>query len=322
MALWVDERWSGTYGIARFAKNVTSRLDRDYMKFSPALSPTSPRDWVSTERRRLPARDLLFTPGFNAGPASIRQLVTVHDLIHLDARGPTSIAMRAYYDLVLKPQVVRTKMVLTVSETSARAIERWLGDAKVDVRVVGNGVDERFLRPGNVADLPRTAFVFVGNMKAHKNPATVFAALALRPKYTLEVVTPDGEHAHTLAARYGVEHQVSVLTGVSDDVLAEMYQTRTGLVFPSRLEGFGLPVVEAIACGMPVAYWEGCHSVAELVPADGGIAVARLTDPQAWAAAMDALATVGRVAPRADWLSDLSWSAVAGRVGKAIDDLG
>jgi glycosyltransferase involved in cell wall biosynthesis len=76
-------------------------------------------------------------------------------------------------------------------------------------------------------------------------------------------------------------------------------------VMPSTLEGFGLPALESVACGVPVINWVGCEAVAEIV-GDRGWALSRADDPDEWAGALaDAATSVRRVTPpgggRYDW---------------------
>lgn len=316
--LWIDTRWRGSHGIARFATNVICRLESEYRSFAPAVSPASPVDWLLPARMALRPGDLLFTPGFNVGLSRARQLATVHDLIHLDDPGERSGLKRVYFSRVLKPCIRRNGMVLTVTRASAERLRDWLSDDTIDVRVVGNGIDTSFLGEVDPSHRRHRRFLFIGNARPHKNLDVVLAALRLRPDIHLDLVTGDAEQVRRSATQFGVSTQIRVQHRVSDARLRELYRSASGLLMPSRIEGFGLPAVEATALGTPVAIWGGCSALAEVVDPARTITVRSADDPEEWAAATDRLEELGPGAPDPVWLDSMSWNAVAERVELAV----
>jgi glycosyltransferase involved in cell wall biosynthesis len=145
--------------------------------------------------------------------------------------------------------------VLTVSEfTRTEIVERYGVDAD-RVVVTHNGVDARFTPDGPTPDRG-PYLLFVGALQPRKDLPTALEALALLPDAPpLVVVGPTRRGAAELSAtidRLGLGARVELLGHVGDDELVTLYRGAEALVFPSRFEGFGLPVVEAMASGTPV----------------------------------------------------------------------
>jgi glycosyltransferase involved in cell wall biosynthesis len=224
---------------------------------------------------------------------------------------------------VVRPQIVRTGAVLTVSDASRGLIEEWLGPraAAVDVVVVGNGCSPDFTPEGAAEVFARPTFVLVSNAKAHKNVAVVFAALARCPEFGLVVVGPSPAEMARLAAEAGVAERVDVRTGLSDAGLARLYRGSTALLMPSTQEGFGLPVLEAMSCGVRAVHWARCAPVTEIA-AGAGITVEAATDAGEWAEAMEkAAATGGLLRMPASWVARYDWDLVGDRVAGVLRGL-
>ncbi|MFH5878531.1 glycosyltransferase family 4 protein [Arthrobacter sp. NA-172] len=319
-SIYVDQRWIGHHGIARFGREVIARFPVPFKTLESPLKPASPFDAFNLARLKLSPHDILFTPGFNAGICRGAQILTIHDLIHLDISEESSVLKKAYYDLVVRPTVANARLVFTVSETSREKIRSWLDDDRIRVVNVGNGVSEDFSIVQESSTASPTNFVFVGNLKAHKNLRSIFQALRLRPSFSVAVVSSDEAGIRLLAHEFGVDSQIRVYSHLSDSQLAELYRQSAALLFPSILEGFGLPAVEAIRCGTRVAYWAGCSTVAEIAR-DHGIAVDDAHDPEGWAFAMDAcsrLSEEGPIRPDDHWKSRYDWQNVARNVSDAL----
>lgn len=318
--LYVDSRWNGNHGIGRFSREVGSRISAEFVALRGNLRPSSAADPILPARLRLKRSDVLYSPSYNCGPTRATQIITIHDLIHLDDPGESSRAKSVYYKRLVKPVVQRAGIVLTVSESSRDRLIEWLNDDAVDVRVIGNGSSPAFHPlPGQVlTDHP--TFLYVGNLRSHKNVGVVLEALRQRPDYRLVMVTPSREEASTLADRHRVRGQVSTLSGLSDDELAVLYRGAQATLMPSLLEGFGFPALESFLCDTPVVYWSGCASVAEI--SDGsGIGVADASNPDEWATAMDR-ASADResllLASAGHWRERYDWGAVAARVNDVL----
>jgi len=304
-AVLVDDRYRGAHGIGRYSSEVLARLNVDWRPLGLPGRPSAPLDAF----RRLPAEvngGVVYSPGYGALVRAPRQVLTVHDLIHLRTSWPKRLQFLAYYNGPVRAAVRRAGVVLTVSETSANEIREWIRDDAVRVVNAGNGCSAAFVPEGDAATASDPYVLFVGNVRAHKNLEVVLRGLVLAAGVRLRAVLPSSEldRAARLAAAHGVAERVSWIHGVDDDRLAALYRGATATVMPSRTEGFGLPALESISCGTPVLYWRDCEAVAEIV-GNRGRAVDSATDAEAWAEAMtDAVAHPHRVDPpggRYDW---------------------
>ena len=319
----VDDRWQGEHGIGRFATEIIKRLTGPWLPLTGDILPTSKSDIVNKHRLSLTRHDTVFTPGFNAGISRARQIIVIHDLIHLRVKAEKSLSKTVFYNTVVRHAIRRAGVVLTVSETSASAIAAWMKSPTVRVVVVGNGRSSSFLPVGVNTEFDRPTFIYVGNLKAHKNVQVVFDAIRLRPDFHLLVVTNDVARARAWVQHKYLHTQVTVRTAVSDDELASMYRGAAGVLLPSLLEGFGLPALEAMSCGTRVAFWAGCESVSEICQGTG-VAVESATDPAEWASALDALKRMsdqGPVTMATAWEALYDWDTVAGKVQRVLDEV-
>ncbi len=159
--------------------------------------------------------------------------------------------------------------IITISDFSREEIVRHFGIASDRISVVHNGVDERYFErlSGDAAEhavaglnLPERFFMFVGTFQPRKNIERIVDAhealpAALRKAVPLLIVGRNGWGADALVARltaYGPDGDVRWLQNVGDVAKRVMMQRATALVFPSLLEGFGLPVLEGFASQTPV----------------------------------------------------------------------
>lgn len=180
---------------------------------------------------------------------------TVHDLQHEVHPEFFSRSELMYRRVVYGWTVKKSAMVITVSDDSRRAIiERFKLSPERVVRIY-QGVDHERFRPSTV---PRQPFLFYpANRWRHKNHDTLFEAFHLirarRPEMRL-VLTGSGHE------RCVQPEGVDVLGRVDEDKLVQLYCTASALVYPSRYEGFGFPLLEAMASGCPVA----CSNVSSM----------------------------------------------------------
>ncbi|MHA7239333.1 glycosyltransferase [Arthrobacter sp. TMS1-12-1] len=299
---------------------MLGRIELPFSRLTSKISPSSPVDVLSPGRMRVAANSIIYNPGYNAGIARCTQLITLHDLIHLSGNDTSSRLKRRYYDHVVRPAVDRAGAVMTVSATSAEAITKWLGDPHIEVVNVGNGCSDVFLQPAREEVRQKNSFLYVGNLKSHKNVPTLIGALLLRPTAKLTAVIGDTERAKQIFLEAGVMNRVKLLSNVSDPELASIYRRSTALLMPSSLEGFGLPAVEALATQTPVCYWQGCSSIAEIV-GERGLALTSANDAEEWSQSLDILNDFGPILGNVeDVRTRFSWASVAGRVGGFLSD--
>jgi glycosyltransferase involved in cell wall biosynthesis len=178
-------------------------------------------------------------------PAAV---TTVHDLQHEHYPRFFSRAELAYRHAVYGWTVERSRMLIAISEHARTTLlERYGLDAQ-RVRTIHLGIDHSRFSPDGRQRKP--FLLYPANRWRHKNHDRLFEAFALlrreRPELRL-VLTGTGHDASALPA--GVESRGHV----SAEELVDLYRSAACLVFPSLYEGFGLPPLEAMACGCPVA---------------------------------------------------------------------
>lgn len=255
MAVLFDARWLGIHGIGRFAAEVSSRCG-----FDPLIVPGKPLTLLDPLRIRhaLSGRKVehYFSPGYNpplGKPCSFS--FTIHDLMLLDLPQLRSAAKTGYFELLVKPGIKNAAVVFTVSEYSRQRIVDWSGAAPEKVVCVGNGVDSLYCPAGARWTHTRPYLLYVGNQRAHKNVEALidaFAASTARKDFDLLL---SGAFSDSVAERVRsnqLEQRVHGLGLVPEQMLPSLYRGAHALVMPSKYEGFGLPLVEAMACGTPV----------------------------------------------------------------------
>jgi glycosyltransferase involved in cell wall biosynthesis len=250
-----DGRWVGPHGIGRFARNVLERLP-DHVQLRSGPKPLSPLDplWLSYQiATRRPS--VFFSPGFNPPAVCTRPLVlTIHDLAHLQFPAYATWRRRLYYRLLVKRALVRALRVLTVSEYSRVEILKWSGLPDTHVINVGNGVDPVFRPDGPRYEPGYPYLLYAGNARAHKNLGRLFEAF---PRISFPELRLILTGRQTVKIREQLEQlklcgRVQFAGDLSDEILASVYRGAACLVYPSLLEGFGLPPLEAMASGTPV----------------------------------------------------------------------
>jgi glycosyltransferase involved in cell wall biosynthesis len=186
--------------------------------------------------------------------APVHSVVTIHDLIHLRFPQHFKAKVQPYYQIVVRLACARAKRVITDDERTVDDLERFLGVNRAKVRVVPLGVDERFARAIVPHAGPRPYLLYVGNHRRHKNLATLFSAwscLAEQLEVDLYLTGPD-DFGGELQRRSAGTRRAVALGDVSAEALAEYYAGARALVQPALREGFGLPILEAMAAGCVV----------------------------------------------------------------------
>jgi len=173
-----------------------------------------------------------------------RSVVTLHDISFETDAGAMGRVDRLVFRSVVPRAVRRADHVLVVSERTRRDVEERYRLAPEKVTVTPNGVDPSFT-PGGERD---GYLLFVGAIQRRKDP---LAALEAARSVGLPLVVAGPEKEPALAQRLR-EGGADLRGYVSKTELAELYRGAAALVLPSRFEGFGLPVLEAMACGTPV----------------------------------------------------------------------
>jgi len=254
--IYADQRWIGHHGIGRFARQVLAGLD--YHPISLATNPAAPLDslFLARRLRSLGRNDVFFSPGYNT-PLFCRSpfVFTIHDLSHIYCSEISSPLLRVYYATVMKRACRRAARILTVSDFTRKQIIDWSGASPEKVVRVGCAVDTAYQPNGDSYGLPFAYFLSVSNRKPHKNEFRIVDAFAKAGLDAQIHLVFTGEpvadllrviEAHQLHAR------VDFLGIVPEAKLPSLYRGAKALIFPSLYEGFGLPILEAMACGTPV----------------------------------------------------------------------
>jgi glycosyltransferase involved in cell wall biosynthesis len=258
------------HGIARYTLNLLrqlplTRADHLHILYDPRHwhpEPQARTDWVafsghpldphaSLKLKRLLRQTgaaLFHSPSFLLPwGLPIPTVLTLHDLIHVE-RPQDYSRLHALYFSLLRRRLKPLRGLLTVSEASARIIRAWAGPDCPPLTVTPLGLEAHFQPLPEDPDwrqrhgLPPRYWLFVGNAKAHKNLALLRTVWAQHPELPpLVALGVPGEPPPLIA-----------LTNFPEAELPALYSHALGLISPSLCEGFGLPPLEARACGCPV----------------------------------------------------------------------
>jgi alpha-1,3-rhamnosyl/mannosyltransferase len=226
-------------------------------------------------------------------------LLTVHDLIPIERPEYSSWRARLFFRLAMRLALWRSHGVISVSQSTLEDLQREFPNPASYVRIIPEAPDPIFYpRPGHSVEdvrerygLPERFVLYVGSNKPHKNLTRLVEAwaqvVAEHPEAVLVIAgrwLPDYEEPRIRAQVLGLEAPALQWLGpIPGEDLPLLYTAATLFVFPSLYEGFGLPPLEAMACGTPVA----CADVSSLPEVVGDAAV--LFDPTETASIAEAL---------------------------------
>lgn len=291
---------AGLTGVQRYAQELCRRLNG---LIEPVV-PNRPLKGISGhlwEQLVLPGRignHQLWSPA-NTGPIAVtRQVVTVHDVAAVDHPEWFEPRFARWYRWMTPKLVKRARRVITVSNFSKRRLVALTGVEESRIVVIPNGVDSRFY-PRNGSEINQISqrlripsslyFLTVGSLEPRKNLATLFTAwrraLSTLPKDFWLVVAGIAGRPHVFRGTGIAEIPERVMfTGFVEDAdLPALYSGATALLYPSVYEGFGFPVLEAMAAGcVPIA---ADSSALPEVVGDAGILV-DVSDPEQLAEAI------------------------------------
>ena len=233
--------------------------------------------WYPFVLGRKRGADVLHCPTYR-GPVrpELPLVVTVHDLAVFRHPAAFNRWTRTYSPRLVPRVVSAARRIIAVSEFTRRELVELLDVPDEKIRVVPNGVDDEFTREGPAAD--GEYVLAVGTLEPRKNLTSLVEA-AKRNQVELRVVGARGWGGVEVTG-YGVHW----LGEVSDADLARLYRGALCVAYPSVYEGFGIPVLEAMACGAPVVTSRGT-AMEEI--ADGAAVLVDPTDPAELAAGLE-----------------------------------
>lgn len=255
----VDSRWISDNGIGRFARELISNnkqapfeiysIEGHFGDIFKLLDPIYLK--LRLSKGCFYVSPSYNCPVFNAG----KSILTLHDLMHFKFAEYRSLKNVFYYDYLVKPVCKKSPLIFTVSEFTKQEIVKWAGISEDKIVVVYNGVDDKYhvnVEPYK-ADAP---YVFyIGDKKPHKNIKRLIEAFSLSSISNTHILMMSGvEHheAKSWASEFGVQDKVKFSGFIPEEQLPSYYKGAALLALPSLYEGFGLPIIEAMAVGTPV----------------------------------------------------------------------
>ena len=218
---------------------------------------------------KIPSCDLFWSPHYNVPLLPIKakkKIVTIHDVFHLVSYQNLSLNQKIYAKIVMGQAIKKSDFIFTVSNFSKNEIKKYTKTLK-DIEILYNAVDFKQFKTIENVDLlkkiklkyklPEKFILFVGSVKPHKNLKNLILAiknidinLVIVGKKT-GFITGD-PHLFELIDDLGLKHKVFFTGYVLKQDIAAIYNLAKLFAFPSLYEGFGIPPLEAQACGCPV----------------------------------------------------------------------
>ncbi len=268
---------------------------------------------------------LVYSPTHHAIPGVSGQIITIHDLIPL--RFPTQQVKQYLYFRHWLPRILQScRAVFTVSETTKQDIEQRWHIPGERIFVVPNAVDKGFFSPGDAPGTAQPYLLVVGATFPHKNIAEILRHAQLwATEFRLVVVAPRTAYRQQLArlaSRMHLAEKITFYDYVPKNELRDLYRACSALIYPSLWEGFGIPPLEAMACGKPViasdipAHREVLGNAAYLV---------QLGDPASWSGAFRSVrsheANRDKIATMAEVLARYTPEKTAAKLCDALVDV-
>ena len=286
MKIAIDYSWLGPTGIGRVAAEVISRAPASWniigiRERRPNAAPFTPFDLWRTLSKT--SADVFWSPGFMPpilkGRAPV--VLTVHDLTHLHYYGR---AKRLYYEALIKPLLHHVDHIVTVTQFTREELLDWSGVDENKVTFIPNAVSRDFTSVGPTCQDGRKFILYAGNRRPYKNVPLLmkaFAASGLAKKgYMLGLTGNRTPEFDQIEHACGLGGDVRYFGFVPDAELPQLYRSAHAVAFVSLYEGFGLPILEAMASGVPTL----TSNISSMPEVSGDAAL--LVDPHS----MDAIA--------------------------------
>jgi glycosyltransferase involved in cell wall biosynthesis len=242
------------------------------VRVNPPLPKSLYQSYLSKNAKKIGFDVLHNSCGWlNGVKPTVPSMVTLYDLIPLTHPEYLTRPMRVYWRLFARRNLELADHIVAISEASKQAAVVHCGIDPEKITVAYPGVDPQF-KPVYYTDVveryglqPGNYFIFVGSIDPRKNIAAVIKALALvAPGVPLAIASGGGWMTTTVTAAAQEYENVKFLGYVPTSALPALYSHARGMIWPSIIEGFGLPPLEAMACGCPVVT-SNCSSLPEVV---------------------------------------------------------
>jgi glycosyltransferase involved in cell wall biosynthesis len=187
-------------------------------------------------------------------------VATIHDFTSITMPGRHKLSTMASFNLFIAPSLEKAAAVAAVSRTTADEAVRGFGVARSKIEIIPNGVDGYFSPSGEESDLlppsiaPGSYILYVGTIEPRKGLGDLLAAWSLlgAPRPPLVVCGDRGWRTASLLRDLEANPEIHRVGFAERRMLRALYRNALVFVYPSRYEGFGLPPLEAMACGAPV----------------------------------------------------------------------
>lgn len=205
---------------------------------------------------------IFHSPSFSCSPfIKNKSFITIHDLNHLELPQYYSKLHKYYYEYIVKPFAKKCEKIFTVSEFSRQEIKKWLKCEADKIVVTYNGIEDKFKvihdkqiieRIKEKYNLPQDFILYIGNLKPHKNVETLVKALEHVSKDVKLIINGKiNKSLKNIIHENKLENRIDFIGYIDEDDLPIIYNLAKVFIFPSLYEGFGLPPLEAMACGCP-----------------------------------------------------------------------
>ncbi|MEK7432820.1 MAG: glycosyltransferase family 1 protein [Cyanobacteriota bacterium] len=191
-----------------------------------------------------------------------KYISTIYDLIHIKS-DEYNFMYRIYYELFVKRALLNAEEIITISNHSKKDLDKWLKYKKVNRIYLG--VEKKFTQGVGLSDSfyinnveMNNYILYVGNNRKTKNirrliEAYYFSLVEYENLPQLILTCNSDTYLDAYIQDHGLTEKVRFIPDLEDNEIIMLYYYATFFIFPSLYEGFGLPVLEAMSCGCPVA---------------------------------------------------------------------
>lgn len=263
-----DNKYNDEISLLVKDKNEVNQYKNKKIKYDSEIYGI--KEQVKFPYHKIERKSILHIPHYNI-PLFYKGILitTIHDITHIlfPQYLPNKFALY-YAKLMIKLAVFKSNYILTVSENTKNDLIKYFNADEKKIIVTYNGVDGNFRTKNQIEyeylykkykiDRNKKILLYVGNKKPHKNISTIFKAMSVleeKENYIL-ILTGKGFETYTeledLSKELDLKDNIIHTGIVTDEELVDIYNLADIFVFPSFYEGFGIPPLEAMACGTPV----------------------------------------------------------------------